>query len=375
MSSKHTLSLVTAALVTVTASHALATNFVVTTAADAAFPPVNSLRWAINQANANPGPDTISFAIPGPGPFVVNVVAPGLPAITSPVVIDGLSQPGASCPAGAWAPALRIELNGGGIPANGLAFNAGSDGSVLRGVAVRGFAGNGVVLASNGDALDCNFVGTDVGGVADLGNTGSGVYITGSAEVIGGGSFAQRNVIIGNDTDGIRVVPAAAVNQLNLIQNNYIGVGATGGATGNSGIGVNVLNGTGTMISANWIENNGALGIDLNGDGATGNDLGDGDVGPNNRQNYPTTTAIAAGQVAAMMDSVAASAYRVEFFQSATCGGDGGAFLGSMYVTPGGFVSPVLPLVAGRYLTMTATRLVFGAARDTSEASPCFLVP
>lgn len=163
--------------------------------------------------------------------------------------------------------------------------------------------------------------------------------VAGSAAVIGGGSLAQRNVILGNDTDGIRVVPAAAVNQLNVIQNNDIGVGAAGGATGDSGIGVNALNGTGTEISANWIANNGALGIDLNGDGARGNDLCDGDAGPNNRQNYPTTTAIAAGQVAAMMDTVAASAYRVEFSQSATCGSDGGSPLGSMYVTRGGRVA------------------------------------
>src|SRR5437016_1427222 len=53
-----------------------------------------SLRWAITQANANPGQDLITFAI-GSGTQTI-VVSGALPFITDPVIIDGTTQPGFS---------------------------------------------------------------------------------------------------------------------------------------------------------------------------------------------------------------------------------------------------------------------------------------
>src|SRR4028119_796461 len=52
-----------------------------------------SLRNAINQANSNPGFDIINFEIPGDAPHPILLVE-ALPVITSPVLIDGQSQPG-----------------------------------------------------------------------------------------------------------------------------------------------------------------------------------------------------------------------------------------------------------------------------------------
>jgi len=73
-----------------------------------------SLRWAIQQANANAGTDTIAFNIPGSGPHIIRP-APGPLVIASPndgVFIDSYSQPGAS-PATETSPAvLKIELDG-----------------------------------------------------------------------------------------------------------------------------------------------------------------------------------------------------------------------------------------------------------------------
>ena len=53
-----------------------------------------SLRQAILDANALVGSDSIEFNIPGAG---VRTISPatGLPLITSPVEIDGYTQPGA----------------------------------------------------------------------------------------------------------------------------------------------------------------------------------------------------------------------------------------------------------------------------------------
>ncbi|RME63564.1 MAG: CSLREA domain-containing protein, partial [Caldilineae bacterium] len=69
-----------------------------------------SLREAINAANAHANggsPDQIVFNIPGSGPFTIQPATP-LPTITDPVIIDGTTQPGASC--AAWPPTLLIEL-------------------------------------------------------------------------------------------------------------------------------------------------------------------------------------------------------------------------------------------------------------------------
>src|SRR4051794_13981404 len=63
---------------------------VVTTTADSG---PGSLREAIETANAAPGLDTITFAIPGSGVQTIQPLS-ALPTITDPVIVDGTSQPG-----------------------------------------------------------------------------------------------------------------------------------------------------------------------------------------------------------------------------------------------------------------------------------------
>lgn len=53
---------------------------------------VGTLRWAVLQVNANPGPNTIQFDIPGTGVQQIALGSP-LPQVTNPVLIDGTSQP------------------------------------------------------------------------------------------------------------------------------------------------------------------------------------------------------------------------------------------------------------------------------------------
>src|SRR5215510_3664119 len=89
-----------------------------------------SLQQAIVDANANPGPDMISFNIPGTDPNcdattkVCTITPTGgsqLPQIASPVTIDGYTQPGASkntLSAGDNA-VILIEISGALINGNG----------------------------------------------------------------------------------------------------------------------------------------------------------------------------------------------------------------------------------------------------------------
>ncbi len=90
-----------------------------------------SLRQAILDANSNPGPDTIEFAI-GTG---VQTIAPlsALPTITAAVTIDGTTQPGY---AGTPIIEIRGDSAGGGI--DGLTIT-GSD-SIISGLVVNRFS-------------------------------------------------------------------------------------------------------------------------------------------------------------------------------------------------------------------------------------------
>jgi hypothetical protein len=56
-------------------------------------PAPGTLRWAVNQVNANAGESIINFDIPGPGPYTI-ILNLTLPQITKTVTIDGTTQTG-----------------------------------------------------------------------------------------------------------------------------------------------------------------------------------------------------------------------------------------------------------------------------------------
>lgn len=83
-----------------------------------------------------------------------------------------------------------------------------------------------------------NYIGTNVDGAADLGNGMVGIYIDGDASVsyIGGLTSGERNVISGNESHGIQLEDGAEDAR---IRGNYVGVGANGLTDlGNTGAGI-----------------------------------------------------------------------------------------------------------------------------------------
>ncbi|MCI0682029.1 MAG: LamG domain-containing protein, partial [Gemmataceae bacterium] len=203
-------------------------NIVVSNTNDAG---AGSLRQAILDANANPGPDTISFNIPGSGVRTISPASP-LPAITDAVIIDGYSQPGASAntlAAGSNA-TLLIELDGTNAGAVSGLTVAGA-GSTIKGLVINRFGVMGVLLSgagATGNLIAGNFIGTDASGTADLGNLSSGVKLDGGAHdnTIGTNGdgvndFAEGNVIAGNASHGVWIADAGSDN--NTVAGNYIG--------------------------------------------------------------------------------------------------------------------------------------------------------
>ncbi len=160
--------------------------------------------------------------------------------------------------------------------------------------------------------------------------------------------------------------------------NTVGGIAAGAGNTigNNDGDGITVLNGIGQTFEGNEVFDNAGLGVDLNNDGVTANDVGDADVGPNGLQNFPVLTAATPGTpgtVTGSLDS-AAGTYRIEFFANTTCdpsgNGQGETFLGFVDAdanTPFQFDTD---LVLDQIVTATAT----DANGNTSEFSACLPV-
>jgi hypothetical protein len=164
-----------------------------------------SLRAAIEQANATAGTDTIAFNIPGIG---VQTIFTVLPTITDPVIIDGTTQPG-------YAGVPLIQLKGCGVYCpHGLHIIAGN--TTVKGLIINRF-GNGIELGgSGGNVIQGNYIGTDATGTVSLRN-GSGVYINNAPNnTIGGTTAAARNIISGNDHNGIYIESSSATG--NLVQ-------------------------------------------------------------------------------------------------------------------------------------------------------------
>jgi hypothetical protein len=189
----------------------------------------------LNSGGAYGTSDKVNFNISGTGVHTINVVA-SLPVITSPMLIDGYSQPGASTNTLAVGndAQLKIEINGGLIhdASEELFKLRGGGGSTIRGLVLDNFAGTiidiGFLQPSASNTIAGNFVGVDPTGTTFVNGANHTVMtIFGSAaNTIGGTAPADRNVVTSQGSDAIGVYFGSG----NLIQGNYIGVNAAGTA-------------------------------------------------------------------------------------------------------------------------------------------------
>jgi|Deesub1362A_J573_1020465.scaffolds.fasta_scaffold02718_3 uncharacterized repeat protein (TIGR01451 family) len=201
-----------------------AATYTVTTTADAIPAPSGSLRWAIEQANSDPGSDTIEFAIPTSdsgfnGTWWTIILVDDLPAITYPVVIDGTTQaanvgdtnPGTVGTGGTVGvdelplptyerPEIEIDANG----------NAGiviqSSDVTIRGLAIIGVAGLNPAIEVEGGlnvVVEGNFLGVRPDGT----DPGSGKRneFDGVAYAEGTGGVIRNNYIGYNGRYGINL--------------------------------------------------------------------------------------------------------------------------------------------------------------------------
>ena len=257
--------------------HAMAT-FTVTSANDTG---AGSLRTAITNANAAAGTDTIVFNIAGAGLHTINLTS-ALPTITGRVTIDAYTETGASVNTLAIGndAVLLIELNGTGAgSANGLVLGAGSDGSTIRGLVINRFSLSGIQVNSTNNLIVGNWIGVDATGTLDRGNTVDGITISANNNTIGTLAAADRNVLSGNNDEGVDVDPGVTGV---VIQGNYIGTNVTGTAAVPNGLasdpdsGGARLDGNGIIFRNNLVSGNLNWGVYVTGTGNVlhGNQIG-----------------------------------------------------------------------------------------------------
>jgi parallel beta-helix repeat protein len=213
-----------------------------------------SLRQAILDANAHGG-DTITFAVAG----TINVGSTGLgglPTVTAPVTIDGNMQ---------------VVISGGGADMDGLVLQGGN--SLVQGLIINGFgiptgyrtaSGTQIHVESGGNTIQGNYLGTDSSGMAAMGG-GFGVAIDNG----GANNTVSSNLISGNNGSGVIL----GSDSNNLIENNMIGVNATGTqALANAIDGVTIGDhGSQNVIKDNLLSGNAYFGVYVFNSGANSN--------------------------------------------------------------------------------------------------------
>ncbi|MDA8018318.1 MAG: hypothetical protein MPN21_12800 [Thermoanaerobaculia bacterium] len=244
-----------------------------------------TLRAAIEQINFTGDPsNTIDFSVAGTiAVGTGNGIGP-FPQIRYRTTIDGYSAPGSApntIPFFISNATLTLILDGASASfSDGLSINHLTDptmlseGSVIQGLVIRNFGGDGIELVTGYNQVRGCFIGIDADGSTDVGNGGDGISITSSAmvggfNIIGGQSLpAHMNVISGNGGDGIQITGTATNNE---IRRNIIGVGAlgVGPAVPNDEHGINIgtgdMNQIGGLVvhSSNLISGNGESGVRL----------------------------------------------------------------------------------------------------------------
>ena len=299
--------------------------------------------------------------------------------------------------------------------------NAG-EGNLISGNGDESVGGAGILTGpdAGGSVIQGNVIGLSTTGVALANNSGIGIDGTTGGITIGGATAAARNVVSGNRFGGINVFTTSAAVPANvIIRGNYIGTSVTGvvAGVGNGGYGISVTAGQGHTIGGastdegnviagngvagpnggieiagtaqgvgvrfNSIFDNNGLGIDIGGDGPDGNDAGDGDIGPNGRQNSPVLTAATllgtSTRVTGSFNSTSGVGYDIHFYVSPSCDASGRGegqtyFMSLIDVTAvGGNVAIDLTyataLTVGHAVTATARNRDTGSSSEFSNCA------
>jgi CSLREA domain-containing protein len=207
-----------------------------------------TLRAAIQEANARPGEDTITFNFPGTNTQTITITSQ-LPDITDKVNIYGGE------PLDQWG-TPRVRVDGGNNPWNGLRFiGAGASNSWVRFLMLTRFDSTAIYVSNApGIYIAHNFIGTD--GTASRGNRWGIILDSGSHS-----AFIHDNLISGNTVSGMTL---RANGEDIHVYRNRIGLDFKGSKVIPNQTGITVENGWNSTIEDNVISGN-TVGVHIKG--------------------------------------------------------------------------------------------------------------
>lgn len=242
---------------------------------------VCTLRAAIMEVNARPGPENIHFNISGSGvrEIRLNSDLPTISDETGAVVIDGFTQPGAQPNTNQLSQGsnaiLRIQIAGNGNRGPS-AFRISSPNNVIRGLSIYNMYRK-IFIA--GDRADNNvivgsYIGINAAGSGGVTSTYGGAFgitvkYAAKSNRIGGPNPADRMVISGNGDDGIDMDGVGT--ERNMIYGSIVGLAPNGNTrVRNRSDGIDINNGTSYTIigglapgEANVVSGNASEGIEI----------------------------------------------------------------------------------------------------------------
>jgi hypothetical protein len=285
---------------------------------------------------------------------------------------------------------LTDTVLGGTTPGAGNVISGNDTG--IRTAYLHGGSG-GFTTVATGASIQGNFIGAAPNAATTGGNV-IGIELLGSNNDIGG-SLAGAGNLIGSNGTGIKTADfnqstANSILGNELVANTGRGIWLVGSDNQIGGLAPGAgnhihLNGKGIVITgdqsqqnrilSNLIDNNtSVVGIDLNADGPTSNDLGDADTGPNQLQNFPvitsTVTMNGTTTITGALNSTPSSTFTLQFFGN-LIGEQIPTLLDTRNVTTdANGNAPFQVSYPGNVTADTVTATATDAAGDTSEMTP-----
>jgi len=205
-------------------------------------------------------PDTIIFNIPtsdpgydaGMGVWKIQPII-ALPEIRADgTVINGTTQ---AVFIGGDPNPLGPEIVVDGLQAGeAIGFYVHGSNNEIRGIVIQCFSADLIGILGDSNKVTGCYLGPDATGDNRFNNYHSGIKITGSCNIIGGSSEADRNVVSGNQLNGIFI---SGFSTYNHILGNYIGINGSGTDTLGNSFGIRIAKsnhniiGPGNVISGN----------------------------------------------------------------------------------------------------------------------------
>lgn len=225
-----------------------------------------SLRQAIISSNAdtNPDPDIINFAITGgTSPRIITLNTP-LDVILNPITIDGYSQSGASPNTLATSVGndanILIQLDGRNLAPGSAGLYLNGDNSTVLGLSLVNFP-FGIYANGNNAHIQGNYFGVQADGSAQLGLSGIGVDVPDrNNAIIGGGQTPADQNIFGNLAIGALQLGGSN----GVIAGNRVGLGKTNTSFMGNNNGIQINN-AGVNPASNHTITNNLIGKNING--------------------------------------------------------------------------------------------------------------